>query len=214
MGKIKVKYLWIGIAICFIIGCLLVFGVTQTDGFWTDVFIVLIATDFIIMTIGIQIASSRTFKYKLKPVNYEVKEYNFSKGIEVTLKKNGYKLRDASYGHNYLKVSGEVAYKIVFVKDYEKYFNQNEEEPKKSSNKDLEKCKKFIGVEVFLSYDEETLSKLPDFCLQGENVYYAGFYFDKENNVLICPNYIEPSDNFKAPLSVIHKDLNIELKAD
>ena len=56
MGKIKVKYLWIGIAILFVVGCALVFGVTQTEGFWTDVVIVLIAADFIIMTIAIPLA--------------------------------------------------------------------------------------------------------------------------------------------------------------
>ena len=208
MEKINVKYLWIGIAISFVIGCLLVFGVTQTEGIWTDVFIVLIAADFIVMTIGIQIASSKTFRFKMKPVNYDIKEYSFSKGIEVTLKKNGYKQRETLYGHNYLKVIGDVAYKIIFIKDFEKYFKQDEEEPKKSSNKDLEKCKKFIGVELFLNYDDETLKKLPDFCLQGENVYYAGFYCN--NNVLVCPNYIEPTDTFKEHLNVIHKDLNLK----
>ena len=208
MGKIKVKYLWIGIAILFVVGCALVFGVTQTEGFWTDVVIVLIAADFINMTIAIQVATSRTFKFKAKPIDYDKKEYEFSKGIEVTLKKLGYRQKEAVYGHNYLKVMWEVAYKIVFVKDFEKYFNQ-EETPSKSSNKELEKCKKFIGVELFLKYDEDTLNKLPDFCLQGENVYYAGFYFDSEKNVLVCPNYIEPSDNFKEHLNVIHKDLNM-----
>ena len=108
MGKIKVKYLWIGIAILFVVGCALVFGVTQTEGFWTDVVIVLIAADFIIMTIAIQVATSRTFKFKAKPIDYDKKEYEFSKGIEVTLKKLGYRQKEAVYGHNYLKFSDHI----------------------------------------------------------------------------------------------------------
>mgnify|MGYP003295956779 CR=1 FL=1 len=31
-----------------------------------------------------------------------------------------------------------------------------------------------------------------------------------ENNVLVCPNYIEPNEVFKEPLSIIHKDLNMK----
>ena len=39
-------------------------------------------------------------------------------------------------------------------------------------------------------------------------MYYAGFYCN--NNVLVCPNYIEPTDTFKEHLNVIHKDLNLK----
>ena len=212
MNKIKVKYLWILIAILFVIGCLLVFTVTLTEGFWTDVFIVLIAIDFIVMTLAIQVASSKTFKYKRKEMVYPQKEYSFSKGIEVTLKKQGYKLREFPYGNSYLKIVNQTAYKVVFVKDYEKYFAAGEEESTGSSNKDLAKCTKFIGFELFLKYDEETLKKLVDFCMQGEKIYYAGFYY--ENNVLVCPNYIEPNEGFSSIIDVMYKDLNMKEKED
>ena len=64
MNKIKVKYLWISIAIAFVVGGLLIFGVTLTEGFMTNVVITLIAIDFIYMTIAIQVASSKSFKFK------------------------------------------------------------------------------------------------------------------------------------------------------
>lgn len=212
MNKLKLKYLWIGVAISFVVGAILVFLVTLTEGFWTNFVIVLIAIDFIFMTIAIQIASSRTFKFKPKPINYPKKEYSFSKeNIDNKLKKLGYKQRNADYGFSYLKVDGEFAYKIVFVKNNEKYFNQEEKDIEPSNNKDLQKCKKFIGVEIFLDYNDETLKRLPDFCLQGENVYYAGMYFNLETKTLVCPNYIEPSDTFKDLLANIHKDLNTNI---
>lgn len=211
MNKIKVKYLWISIAVAFVVGGLLIFGVTLTEGFMTNVVITLIAIDFIYMTIAIQVASSKSFKFKPKKEIYPVKEYSFSKGIEVVLKKQGYKLRETKYGNNYLKIVNDVAYKVVFIKNVDNYFNQ-EEEPVKSGNRDLEKCKKFIGFELFLNYNEDTLNKLPDFCLQGKNVYYAGFYYDNESNTLICPNYIEPDDNFKESIRILYKDLNMNEK--
>lgn len=210
MGKMKLRTLWISVGISFLIAVGLILGVTQTKGALTTVFIVLIAIVFIYMTIAIQIASTKTFRYKAKPIKYPSKSYKFNKeSVDLNLKKSGYKLRNANYGQNYLKIDKENAYKVVIVRNNENYFNQEAEEVKKPNN-DLAKCKKFIGIEIFLDYNEETLKRLPDFCLQGENVYYAGLYYKEDKRELICPNYVEPIGVFEELLNNINKDLNLE----
>ena len=209
MRNLKTKYLWISVAVSFLIACGLIFAVTQTSGNLTNVVIVLIAIVFIYMTIAIQIASTKTFKYKPKKINYPIKKYTFNyEVLEQKLKKLGYKVRNFSYGVSYLKVSNTNAYKIVFIKDYKKYFNPEEEtEKNQPSDKSLEKCKKFIGFELFLNYDEETLRKLVDFNLQGEKIYYSGLYV--KDDLLICPNFIEPTNNFVDLYYDITNDLNL-----
>lgn len=210
MNNIKPKYLWISVLIAFLVAIGLIVGVTYTSGALTNVFIVLIAITFIYMTIAINIASFKTFKYKPKPVNYQTIEYDFaSQDIDNVLKKKGYKPRITSYGISYLKVEGTNAYKIVIIRNFTKYFNpeDNNQSPS-SSEKTLAKCKKFIGFEIFFDYDEETLKKVIDFNLQGEKVYYSGLYVSEDK--LICPNYQKPTEIFEELYKTILNDLNIE----
>lgn len=209
MRKIKVRYLWISVAISFLIAVGLILGVTQTKGAWTQVFIVLIAIVFIYMTIAIQIASTKSFRYKPKPMHYSTKTYQYTtKDMDENLKKKGYKPRVTPYGMSYLKIDGTNAYKIVLVRNSEKYFNPEEESKDASSpNKSLEKCKKFIGFEIFYDYDEDALKKLPDFNLQGDKVYYSGLYVEEDK--FICPNYLEPTEEFKELYDQMVKDLEI-----
>lgn len=209
MKNIKARYLWISVAVSFLIAVGLIVGVTYTSGAWTKVVIVLIAIVFIYMTLAIQFASMKSFRYKPKPKNYPVITYKYSvDDIDDLLKKKGYKPRVTPYGMSYLKVKDTYAYKVVLVRNFEKYFNQEEEKSSSAPNKSLEKCKKFLGIEIFYDFDEETLKKLPDFNLQGSNVYYSGVYV--ENGKLICPNYIEPSEDFKELYQQIKEDLNLE----
>ncbi|MDE7263190.1 MAG: hypothetical protein K2N64_00835 [Anaeroplasmataceae bacterium] len=209
MRNIKARYLWISVAISFLIAVGLIIGVTFTSGVWTNVVIVLIAIVFIYMTLAIQFASMKTFRYKPKPKKYPTITYVYStEDMDILLKKNGYKPRVTPYGISYLKVKDTNAYKVVLVRDFEKYFNQEEQENSSSPNRSLEKCKKFMGIEIFYDFDEDTLRKLPDFNLQGTNVYYSGMYI--EDGKLICPNYIEPSEDFKDLYQQIKKDLNLE----
>ena len=49
MYKVNIKILWITIAVSFLIGVGLVFGVTFTEGIWTKIVIVLLAINFIII---------------------------------------------------------------------------------------------------------------------------------------------------------------------
>lgn len=210
MRKIKTRTIWISVAVSFVLAIGLILAVTQTKGAWTNVIIVLLAIDFIYMTIAIQIASTRTFRYRSKAMKYPTKAFVFSKEeIDLKLKKKGYKLRNTPFGQSYLLVDKEAAFKVVLVRNCEKYFGQEEQDAPKSANKDLEKCKKFIGFEIFLDYDEDTLRKLPDFCIQGQNVFYAGFYYDEEQKQLICPNYMEPSEQFNEMYAKIQEDAGL-----
>lgn len=209
MRNIKTRYIWISIAISFLIAVGLIIGVTFTSGVWTTVCIVLIAIVFIYMTLAIQFASVRTFKYKPKPKHYPTITYTSSHAdLDEALKKEGYKPRAAPYGMSYLKVTGTNAYKVVVIRSCEKYFNQEQETENSTPNKALKNCKKFIGCEIFLDYDEDTLRKLPDFNLAGNNIYYCGLY--KEVDKFICPNYIEPSEKFQELYDQIKKDLAFE----
>ena len=209
-NKIKTKYLWISIAICFLAAIGLIIGVTQLEAPWTTVVIVLLAIIFIYMTVAIQIASTRSFRYKPKKVNYQTKEFDIPNAdIESAIKSIGYKKRTVPYGLSFIKVVGVNAYKIVLIKDFEKYFEPTDES-NLPAEKALEKCKRFIGFEVFVDYDEEVLSKLVDFNIQGDNLYYGGFYLNE--NKLICPNYVEPNEYFNDLYNTIITDLGISLE--
>ncbi|MCI9653479.1 MAG: hypothetical protein HFG91_03900 [Acholeplasmatales bacterium] len=210
MRNIKAKYIWISVAISFLLGVGLLVGVTFTQGAWTNVCIVLIAIVFIYMTLAIQMASVKTFRYRPKAKKYPQMRYTMlQEDIDEILKKKGYKQRVEAYGCSYLKVQQPNAYKIVLVRNCEKYFHPIEEQSGTSANKSLEKCQKFIGFEIFYDYNEEALRKLPDFNLQGEKIYYSGLYI--ENEQVICPNYIEPSNTFIELYTKIKSDLGLEI---
>ncbi|MDE7100639.1 MAG: hypothetical protein K2O05_02160 [Anaeroplasmataceae bacterium] len=209
MKNLKVRYIWISVAISFVLGGLLIFLVTQTKGNWTTFVIVLIAIDFIYMTLAIQLASSKSFRYKAKPRKYPTKTLKLSSmDLDELLKSNGYQPRVTPYGISYLKVTPPHAYKVVLIKNCEKYFNHEEEQSQGSSNKKLEKCLKFIGCEIFLTTNEEVLKKLPDFNLQGEKIYYCGYYL--EDGKLICPNYLEPENEFDGLYQQVVEDLKLQ----
>lgn len=213
MRNIKARYIWISVAVAFLAAIGLIIGVTYTKGNMTTFVIVLIAIVFIYMTIAIQIASAKTFRYKGKKIHYPKREYTIAdEDFDSLLKKQGYKPRTTPYGMSYLKVSPPNAYKVVLIKNREKYFNPEEKEQASSPNKSLEKCEKFIGFEIFLDYDEETLRKLPDFNIQGDKIYYGGLY--QQDNHLLCPNHIEPKEDFIDLYHTILNDLEMDILDD
>ncbi len=210
MKNIKARYIWISVGISFLAAAGLIVGVTFTKGAWTKVCIVLIAILFIYMTIAIQMASVKTFRYKAKPKKYPTITYLIpSCDLDELVKKKGYKARIEPYGASYLKIDQTNAYKVVLIRNCEKYFHPEEEKTTNSPvNKSLEKCTKFIGFEIFLDYDEDALRKLPDFNLQGNNVYYSGLYV--EDGRLICPNYIESTEAFAPLYEQLLEDLEVK----
>lgn len=197
MKKLKKRTLWIATAVEFVLAIALIFVCTVVKDPWTKVIIVLIAVVFIALTITVQMASYQTFRYKPKPVNYPRKSYtgDFA-SLKPKLKKLGYQERKTPYGSSFLKVFGNVAYKCVLVEDSLKYFTQEPQEDTGKPNKELESCTHFVGVEIFHHIEEENVAKLPDFTLQGKNIYYTALLY-QENQLFLCLNYMEPQEPFK-----------------
>ena len=59
LNKIKTRYIWLSIALCFLAAIGLIIGITQMEAPWTTVVIVILAIIFIYMTVAIQVASTR-----------------------------------------------------------------------------------------------------------------------------------------------------------
>lgn len=210
MKNIKLKYVWLSIAISFILSCVFVYLCSITEGALLTFIIVLLVITFIYMTVAVQYAGAKSFKYKPKKIIYPTINYECELDkLEETLKKAGFKERKAPYGLSYLKIKNKVAYKVVLVKDEDKYFNQEEDNQDAPVNKELEKCTKFMGFELFLNISEQYLYRLPDFSIQGKNVYYTAFYNSKENE-LTCLNYVEANEDYKEAYNNLINDLNLK----
>ncbi len=212
MKKLSKKALWSILGIAFILAILLVYLCTIAEGAWLYVILVLLAIDFIFLTIGVQAASFQTFKYNPKKRKFNTLDYNGDYyNLRTLLKKNKYKERRVPYGYSYIRVNGEFALKCVLVDDFNKYFNQvNQEEESNSNNSELDKCSKFVGIEIFKEIDEANIDKLSDFTLQGKNIYYTAL-LNQDNYLLKCLNYEEPNIDFKEGYDQIFKDLEITL---
>lgn len=209
MKKLSKKTLWICVAIALVIAIILIYLCSQVKGDWTNLIIVLLTIDFIFLTIVIQIASFKSFTYKMKMKDYNQKDYNGNyEEFEQLLLQKGYKKRVVPYGFSFLKIKNKVAYKAVLVNDFVKYFNEESGETTSTPNKELEKCDRFVAVEIFKEIDEQNLIKLTDYTLQGKNVYYTAL-LNQGENTLKCLNYIEPNEYFKEPLSNLYNDLNV-----
>lgn len=210
--KLSKKSLWIILAVAFVLAILLVYLCTLANGAWLYVILVLLAIDFIFLTIGVQAASFQTFKYNPKKRKFNTRDYNgdYYK-LRTLLKNNKYKERKTPYGYSYIKVNGEFALKCVLVDDFDKYFNQSSNlEEESNTNNELDKCSKFIGLEIFKEIDEINIDKLPDFSLQGKNIYYTAL-LNQENNLLKCLNFVEPNDEFKEGYDKLFLDLEITI---
>lgn len=208
MRKLKRWHLWLivaitlGIAIALI--CINLYVVQNTA------FIVLIVIDFIIMTFALNSAISLSFRYKPKPKKYPNKAFNFDPDkVLDNLTKQGFKEKKVRYGNIYMKVKGEVAFKVTVITSASDYLaidndaNMNKASNSKPNNS-LKNCKRFIGSEIFLDYadpDNRILKSIPDFSFQGNNIFYEAYYFDKETNVLHEPNVINPSEEFMADVN-------------
>lgn len=205
MKNLKVRTLWIIIIVLFLIAIGLIISCAYTDDVLNKVVIVFLGIDFILLTILVQYASFRTFKYKAKPNNYIQKEYECTG--DINLEKLKYVKRKRNYGESYLKINGESAYKVVFINDINGYFNQDQED-NQQHNKELEKCNKFIGIEIFNDYDEESIIKIQDFSIQGDKLYYTVLI--KKEDKYVCVNYLEPNDFHKENYEIILNDLNLK----
>lgn len=141
--------------------------------------------------------------FKPKKIKYPkcyYKGLNYT-ALETKLNKNGFKMTSKNYGAGFIKIDGKTAYKVILIENDERYFNQ-EDTSKDKPTKGIDKCSEFVGFEIFLNPIENTLNRLPDFSLTGENIFYTGFYLDKEKNILVECNKINPNEHLESYLKL------------
>ena len=173
---------------------------------------ILLVIDFLIMTFSLQIAIQKTFKFKPKKKIYKTLEFPLSLDmLLVNLNNKGYKKRDIPFGYSFMKISNRIAYKVTFITDANKYLEDIEVKDD-GNNPSLDKCKKFVGFEIFVDYNEKILERLPDFSFQGKNIYYEGFYLVKNEDKLIETNVIEPDDGYIDPVLSLKRDIGAVLE--
>lgn len=206
MKKLRLSTLWIIVVLLFLAAIGLIVACAYTDNIWNTITIILLAIDFLALTILVQYVSFRTFNYKPRVKKYPQKKYQTEKNLEEELIALKYLERKREYGKSFLKVENKNAYKVVLIDDVIKYFNQ-EEDDNIEPNKDLEKCTKFLGIEIFNEIDESSLNKIPDFTIQADKVYYTALI--KQDDKYICLNYQEPLDNHKDNFNKVLNDLGL-----
>ncbi len=197
--KIKKWHVWLifGITLLIAVGLIALTLNYEGDRNWI---IVLIVIDFIIMTFAMHSGISMTFQYKAKPKKYPTKAFKYDVDLAMdNLLQNKFKENKVPYGSIFMKIEGDVAYRVTIVTNADIYLEPTEQNSKKEPNKQLEKCTKFIGIELFRDYEDKEnkiMKSLPDFSFQGKNIYYEGFYFDKETDTLHEVNVIQVDPEF------------------
>lgn len=212
MKKISAKVLWLIALGLVILGAILVFVCSKVSNEWTKTIIVIIAIDFILATFVIQAASFKSFKYKAKN-NYPTLEYegNYDE-LKKLLLDNRFNEDKHKYGSSFLKIDGEDALKVTLIDNIEYYYNQEGNNEARKPNKDLDKCKRFIDIEIFNEIGEFQ-DRLPDFTIQGKNVYFTAL-LNMGNNEFKCFNYLEPEEEFLAGYNKLFEYLNIRKKQE
>ena len=212
MKKISAKVLWLIALGLIIIGAILVFVCSKVPNEWTKTIIVIIAIDFILATFVIQAASFKSFRYKAKN-NYPTLEYegNYDE-LKKLLLDNKFNEDKHKYGSSFLKIDGDDALKVTLIDDIEYYYNQKENSEARKPNKDLDKCKRFIDIEIFKEIGEYE-DRLADFTIQGKNVYFTAL-LNMGNGEFKCFNYLEPEEEFLAGYNKLFEYLNIRKKQE
>ena len=194
MKKISAKVLWLIALALIAIGVILIFVSSKVPNDYTKVIIVFIAIDFILATFVIQAASFKSFRVKPK-YNYVEKNYSGDyDSLKKLLLNNKFNEDKFNYGSSFLKIDGEDALKVTLIDDANNYYNQTEEN-KREPNKELDKCKRFIDIEIFKEISDEYIERLPDFTIQGQNVYFTALLYLGKNEFK-CFNYLEPEQSF------------------
>ena len=210
MKKISRKVLWLITLALIILGGVLIFVCSKVPNNYTNVIIVCIAVDFVLATFLIQAASFKSFKYKPKN-NYETKEYiGEYNNLKSLLLNNKFEEDKHNYGSSFIKVSGDDALKVTLIDDVDAYYNQTEENKNRKRNQDLDKCKRFIDIEIFREIGEYE-HRLPDFTIQGKNVYFTAL-LNINDNEFKCFNYVKPEEDFLEGYNKIFEYLNIRKK--
>lgn len=204
MKNIRARYIWIAAGILLLIAIGLIIAVQYAKGVLNTICLVSLIICFILITILIQVASIKSFSKK-RIIKYDEKIFKTSlSSIEDNLKKLGYKESKRSFGKSFLLIKDKRAYKVSFVNSSEAYFSNVEDEYE--PNKELDKCKTFIGIEIFNEIDENNYHKLTDFTIQTKNVYYTALVKMEDGNYK-CLNYEVPNDSHKESYEKLFNDI-------
>ena len=214
MRNISRKVLLIAILIELVLGVALIFATTKVPNNLNKVFLVITVVDFILLTFTIQALGFKSFKPKR--VKYPTKDYKSSfeyNELASELEKNGFKLTKRNYGNTYLLIDGKTAIKVSLIDDYNTYFDGEEAKDSNEPTKGLDKCEKFVGIEIFKEIDEANLDKLPLFTIQGKNVYFTALLYQLDKSFK-CLNYELPNDDFKTSFDKAMNILNMQEEDD
>ncbi len=214
MRKLSRKALIIAILITLVLGVVLIYATTKVPENLNKVFLVITIIDFIALTFLVQALGFKSFKPKKK--HYPTKDYQSSyefNELGRVLTDNKFKMTKRSYGNSYLLIDGKTAVKITLIEDFDTYFDNEENKDNVPANKELDKCEKFIGIEIFKEINEANLDKLPLFTIQGKNVYFTALLY-QENKKYACLNYELPNEDFINSYEKALKILNITEEDD
>lgn len=208
--NVKARYLWIASAVVFLLTVGLIVLLATVGSEYSTLITVFMVIGFILMTFLIQAASYKTFKYKPKQEQANPKKYKTDYNLTEVLRKNKYKERERAYGVSFIKIAKPNAFKVTLVADAETYFNP-EAQPATEGEKELDKCDRMIGFEIFLNYREEDIVKFKDYSIQGKNIYYTCFYkLNEDSNEYICANYLAPDENHKRNYDSLMEELGFK----
>lgn len=211
MKKLSAKILWIIVAVLFLAAIGVVIWIANANEPLNKILIGVMVVLFISITILVQVASYRMFKNK-PMIKYITKEYNTDiNDYDKYLKDNNYQYSKRNYGNSYLKIDNGIAYKISLINNVDAYFKY--EEDNVSVNKELDKCKAFIGLEIFDYIDDVNLKKLTEFTIQTNKLYYTAL-IKMDNGNYKCLNYEKPNEIFEEPYNNIFKELHLSEKND
>ena len=214
MRNISRKVLLIAILIELVLGVALIFATTKVPNNLNKVFLVITVVDFILLTFTIQALGFKSFKPKR--VKYPTKDYKSSfeyNELANALESNGFKLTKRNYGNTYLLIDGKTAIKVSLIDDYNTYFDGEEAKNSNEPTKGLDKCEKFVGIEIFKEIDEANLDKLPLFTIQGKNVYFTALLYQLDKSFK-CLNYELPNEDFKDSFDKVMNILNMQEEDD
>lgn len=209
LKNIKAKYLWIACAIVFLITISMIILLVTVPNINTTFITVVMIIGFVLMTFLVQAASMKSFRYKPKKEKSNPVFYQTDKDLLEVLRKNKYKERKRSYGLSFLKIQKPNAFKVTLVTDPDAYFNPSDED-NTEGDKELDKCDRMIGFEIFLNYREEDVERFRDYSIQGKNIYYTSFYrISEDSNQYICENYLEPEECHKRNYDSLMEELGL-----
>ncbi|UKI50603.1 MAG: hypothetical protein L6U99_04310 [Clostridium sp.] len=152
--------------ITLVLGVLLVLWTSRSEK--NTLPMALMVLDFVIMTMAINSAIARTFRYKAKPRKCTVNKYEglTSNELDKKLVSLGFNRKGVRFGHGYIKIEGKTAYKVVVIDDYSKYFTNNDtiaNETKKMKNqqRELINAINLLALKFFYTVDDSTKEKNP-----------------------------------------------------